>query len=133
MIQHGATTNLLIFHKYLERNPSYRSLKQLGPLPVVRPRSTAQQDEDDDDETGNASNLNFERTPLSESDLMTGIIVKDRLIQILDHPGLTNHLLRDKNLLELLVRSSAGSADIRDGISRMPPAIAGHWSGISML
>jgi hypothetical protein len=105
MIQHGSTTHLLVFHKYLEQNASYRSMKQLPPLPAVRPRLNASNGDDDaeDDQTGNAQGLDIDRTPLTESDLMAGIIPKQRLIQILDHPGLTNHLLRDKNLLELLV------------------------------
>ena len=108
MIQHGATTHLLVFHKYLELNPNYRSLKQLPPLPTKSrpaPKVAKPTDDAEDDQIGTGQNLDIDRSPLTEQELVDGAIVKERLVRILDHPGLTNHLLRDRNLLELLVSS----------------------------
>ena len=140
MIQHGATTHLLLFHKFFERNASYRAIKKLPPLttkakPKTAPKAgEADGDDGEDDQTGSGQGLDFDRTPLTEHDLMTGTVIKERLIQILDHPGLTNHLLRDKNLLELLVGPVFGHTDNRDGTSRSPRdtdalsfAISTHW------
>ena len=63
--------------------------------------------------------LSFAR--LTETELMSGLVVKDRLLTLLEHPGLTNHLLRAKNLLHLLVSDSWVASPIvmlifRDGL-----------------
>lgn len=110
-IQHGSATNFLLYHKFYEQNPAYRALKGLGPLPdpaqstASRPVTSATADDQaaEDLERRKVEALNVSRVPLTETDLSSSFIVKDRLVKLLDHPGLTNHLLRDKNLLPLLV------------------------------
>lgn len=65
-------------------------------------------DGDDPSGTGNgptsAGEWGFEFGPLTDSDLMAGHVVKERLIKLLDHPALENHLLKRMNLIPLLVR-----------------------------
>ena len=62
-------------------------------------------DEEGDDEViGKPTDWTLEFPPLSEHDLMSGHILKPRLLWLLDHPQLKNHLLARKNILPLLVR-----------------------------
>jgi len=53
-----------------------------------------------------ASDWGLTFSELTEEQLMNGFILRERLLKLLDHPSLTNHLLRAKNLLPLLVRLS---------------------------
>ena len=43
---------------------------------------------------------------LTERDLSDGFIIKTRLVKLLDHPNLQNHLLKMRNLVSLLVSRS---------------------------
>ena len=113
---HAAVTNLLVFHKFLDQNDHYRAHsegKQTS-RPAIAPVAPELDSIDADDEradndtsvpagpaTAHEWGLSF--PPLTETELMTGLVVKDRLLKLLEHPGLTNHLLRAKNLLPLLV------------------------------
>jgi hypothetical protein len=87
---HGSITNLLIFHLFLEMNENYRAIKKLGPEPAI----------------GDSSSSEFDFRAMTEQELMTGHVVKERLIQLLDHPALQNHLLKSSNLLALIVSQS---------------------------
>lgn len=113
---HAAITNLLVFHKFLDQNDQYRAHTQVQAVSTaaVAPVAPELDSIDADDEradndtsvvagpaTANEWGLSF--PTMTESELMTGLVVKDRLLKLLDHPGLTNHLLRAKNLLPLLV------------------------------
>ncbi len=94
-VLHGSITNLLVFHRFVEQNPNYRAIlaqKQIG---------------NGSSEAATLLNLNF--PTLTEQDLMAGHIVKERLIRLLDHPSLENHLLRAKNLLPLIVSLRHGA------------------------
>lgn len=113
---HAAVTNLLVFHRFLNQNDHYRAHSEGKEMwrPTFEPVAPELDSIDADDEradndtsvpTGPATahewGLSFAR--LTESELMSGLVVKDRLLKLLEHPGLTNHLLRAKNLLPLLV------------------------------
>lgn len=134
---HSSVTSLLLFHRFLDQNPHYRASMRLPPLeaeqpvtverplPTDEPATSAlagEEEEGDDDEDENLTrqtsdwNLNF--TPMSEEELMVGHVVKDRLLRLLDHPELRNHLLKRKNLLLLLVSPTSefeDRANRRDG------------------
>ncbi|WWC96759.1 hypothetical protein V866_003632 [Kwoniella sp. B9012] len=116
-VLHAAVTNLLVFHKFLDQNPNYRAL--IGkPLNSLFEDSQAEENPDDgaDEETEEDDNLidpslddatkfndwGFDFAPLTEAELMAGHAVKQRLLKMLDHPKLQNHLLRTKNLLPTL-------------------------------
>lgn len=119
---HGSITNLLLFHPFLELNENYRAIKKLGPLPTAPaapipepdqadPSGTTTlagvEEEDDhdstiDDDDGSGA-TGYDFGPMTEQELMTGHVVKERLIQLLEHPALQNHLLKSKNLLAILV------------------------------
>ncbi|WVR05664.1 hypothetical protein IAU60_002686 [Kwoniella sp. DSM 27419] len=124
-VLHAAITNLLVFHRFLDKNPNYRALvgrpmteaEMISPALRLPAELNAPMDIDDDspedlvtetaqdpsttDLTSFAGwGFNFE--PLSETELMAGHIVRARLLMVLDHPGLQNHLLRTMNLLSPL-------------------------------
>lgn len=105
-VLHGAMTNLLIFHPFLLLNGNYRAVKKLGPILKPTP--------EDDPAIGDAAGSDF--SPLTEPEVMTGHIVKERLLLLLAHPGLQNHLLRYQNLLDLVV--SRGSIWLTAGMER---------------
>jgi hypothetical protein len=126
---HSTITNLLIFHRFIHLNPHYRASARLPPLsddstlptgmpaavelpepsaPVTTTGSVAEDEEGDEEEEDESIskqdslfNLNF--GPITEEQLMAGHIVRERLLRLLEHPGLKNHLLRRKNLLPLVV------------------------------
>nr|XP_018264916.1 uncharacterized protein I303_03097 [Kwoniella dejecticola CBS 10117]OBR87074.1 hypothetical protein I303_03097 [Kwoniella dejecticola CBS 10117] len=109
-VLHASITNLLVFHLFLDQNPNYCAL-------VGKPLQSANDDNDegaDEPESGDEymdpalddgskfANWGFDFPVLSEADLMAGHAVKQRLLRMLDHPKLQNHLLRTKNLLPAL-------------------------------
>lgn len=110
-IIHASITNMLVFHRFLSQNANYRSLayREAAPAPIDDNGPEDELAEVDDDgsaaqEVSQAAHewgLNF--GPLNEADLSAGIIIKERLVQLLDHPLLENHLLRYKNVLLLIV------------------------------
>lgn len=109
-IIHGAVTNLLLFHRFLDQNETYRSMMKLPPLLKAEEcnlpdddAGEAADDADDDAASGIGRAWDFDFPPLTEGELMAGHIVKERMIKILDHPSLVNHLLKNKNLLALIV------------------------------
>ena len=108
----------MVFHKFLDQNEHYRAHTDgvEASKPAIAPVAPELDSIDADDEradndasvttrpaTANEWGLTF--STLTELELMTGLVVKERLLKLLDHPGLTNHLLRVKNLLPLLVSS----------------------------
>lgn len=121
VVTHASVTNLLLFHRFLDQNPHYRASMRLPPLepnqtaasetmaaneelavPVVDDED-GDEDDDEDDLTRPTSDWELNFGPMSEEELMVGHVVKDRLLRLLDHPELRNHLLKRKNLLLLLV------------------------------
>lgn len=119
---HASVTNLLLFHRFLEQNAHYRASMRLPPLepeqpaaieaaPAIEelttPNLPGDDEEGDEDEeedlTRPTSDWNLDFGPMSEEELMVGHVIKDRLLRLLDHPELRNHLLKRKNLLVLLV------------------------------
>lgn len=116
-ILHAAITNLLVFHKFLDQNLNYRAhiraddQEQEEVAPVAPELDTIDADDEraDNDHTvalgpSTAGEWGLNFAPLTEAQLMSGLTVNERMVKLLDHPGLTNHLLRAKNLLPLLVR-----------------------------
>jgi hypothetical protein len=106
---HAATTNILLFHTFLKSNDNYKATKE-GVLAIEAQTqlNAPLEAEDVDDPTiapgpATASDWGLAFSELSEEQLMNGYILKERLFKLLDHPSLTNHLLRAKNLLPLLV------------------------------
>ena len=100
-VQHSSITNLVVFHRFLEQNETYRA--------IIKGRSWEHREGDGDVVAENALSMvgDWENVgPLSEVDLVTGVEVKERLVKLLDHPGLHGHLLRDRNLLPILVSLS---------------------------
>ena len=119
---HAATTNLLIFHTFLKSNDNYKATKQGSLATEAQAQVTAPLEAEDADDPAiapgpaTASDWGLTFTEMSEEQLMNGFIVKERLSKLLDHPSLTNHLLRAKNLLPLLVRPIDYTlTNIRDG------------------
>lgn len=123
---HGAITNLVIFHKFLEENSGYRASqgKEIAAVPATGdgmppvlnteeavPEEEKGDEEEEDGEQGDSftnnslpiSDWGLDFTPLIEEELMAGHVPRQRILSILDHPNLTNHLLGTKNLLILLV------------------------------
>ncbi|WWC87968.1 uncharacterized protein L201_002870 [Kwoniella dendrophila CBS 6074] len=118
-VLHASITNLLIFHRFLDQNPNYQSLvgkpiKALGGEAEPESIEIDPEDEGDEQESGDEqvdpsladtqhmTDMVFDFSPLTEANLMSGHIVKQRLLTMLEHPGLQNHLLRTKNLLPTL-------------------------------
>lgn len=97
---HGANTSVLVFRKFLEQNPNYKAhMRKSSQEPE------AKEEKDDADEVvedGEVENLGFNFAPFSEMELMAGHIPRERLIRVLDHPGLKNHLLGNHHLLQVL-------------------------------
>lgn len=122
-VLHASVTNLLVFHKFLERNVNYiahtKTSEDAEPEPApVAPEldSIDADDEKADNDTSvaagpsTAGDWGLSFATLTEADLMSGLVVQDRVVKLLNHPGLTNHLLRAKNLLPLLVSLDIGGA-----------------------
>ena len=65
--------------------------------------SEDENDQADDVVSGVSGDWGLNFALLTESALMAGHVVKERLIKLLDHSMLKNHLLKRKNLLPLLV------------------------------
>jgi hypothetical protein len=120
-IIHAALTNLLVFHTYLQQNDTYRATKLEQPVTeTVQQSGVSDALEDDDGEADDsaiapgpatASDWGLSFSELTETQLMNGFVLKERLLKLLDHPSLTNHLLRAKNLLPLLVRPCTVASD----------------------
>jgi hypothetical protein len=107
-------TNLLVFHAFLDQNENYRATKagMAAAVPEAQLGVTGSVEADEADDPSiapgpaTASDWGLTFTELTEEQLMNGFIIRERLVKLLDHPSLTNHLLRAKNLLPLLVRLS---------------------------
>jgi len=107
-------TNLLVFHAFLDQNENHRATKAgmaaAEPQAQLGVTGSVEADEADDPSIApgpaTASDWGLTFTELTEEQLMNGFIIRERLVKLLDHPSLTNHLLRAKNLLPLLVSLS---------------------------
>lgn len=114
---HAALTNLLVFHAFLEENPNYRVMKygynhQAEPEDEQVDESVIMGQDGDASATpglATANDWGLQFPPLTETDMMNGLVIRERLTKLLDHPGLSNHLLRAKNLLPLLVSDKRGA------------------------
>ncbi|KAK8865706.1 hypothetical protein IAR55_000851 [Kwoniella newhampshirensis] len=114
-VLHGAITNLLVYHRFLDQNPNYLSLigKTVPSDPAMQSNDDAAMDVDVGEEEENGDDVvdpnvddlrsidewGFNFGSLSEADLMAGHMVRHRLLNMLEHPMLKNHLLATKNLL----------------------------------
>jgi hypothetical protein len=105
----------LVFHAFLDENPNYRSLKYGYSAANAEPEKedveVAAVDSDGEvavtSGPATASDWGLQFPDLTESDMMNDLVIRERLAKLLDHPSLSNHLLRAKNLLPLLVSVSA--------------------------
>nr|XP_019011884.1 uncharacterized protein I206_02720 [Kwoniella pini CBS 10737]OCF50665.1 hypothetical protein I206_02720 [Kwoniella pini CBS 10737] len=109
-VLHASVTNLLVFHRFLEQNPNYCALigKPLQSTDDANEDGADEPDSGDEDidpsldDGSKFVDWGFNFPTLTEADLMAGHAVKQRLLKMLDHPKLQNHLLRRKNLLPAL-------------------------------
>lgn len=103
-------------YKFLHLNSAYLSLCRLNPelqdtLPPDVSLSHMTRDEDGDDfvnetdeeEDQSVNKLRLGFAPLTETEVSSGHIIRERLLKTLDHPELKNHLLRQRGLLYALV------------------------------
>nr|ODO02333.1 hypothetical protein L204_01066 [Cryptococcus depauperatus CBS 7855] len=107
----GSLSGLLIHYKFLHLSPKYLSLCRLYPelqdtLPPDMAASLQSQEETVIDPTAEAE-LTIEQwglgfSPLTEEDLSSLHVLKERLLKILEHPNLKNHLIKYKGLLYAL-------------------------------
>lgn len=108
--------SILVHYKFLHLNSAYLSLCRLNPelqdtlpLDVSLSHMTRNEDNDDfvneadeeEDQSVNKLRLGF--SPLTETEVSSGHIIRERLLKTLDHPELKNHLLRQRGLLYALV------------------------------
>lgn len=112
---HAAITNLLVFHAFLDENPNYRATKygytnnnEPESEEIVEAPAAADTEVESAIAAGpaTASDWGLKFPDLTESDMMNDLVVGERLLKLLDHPSLSNHLLRAKNLLPLLASLS---------------------------
>ncbi|WWD18115.1 hypothetical protein CI109_102564 [Kwoniella shandongensis] len=146
-VLHGSITNLLVYHRFLDQNPNYLALtgKPLPPDAVLPQELEASGQREtqgvDDAEAADEEDLGdepadpnvddprsmdgwgFNFGPLSETELMAGHIVKHRLLSMLDHPMLKNHLLATRNLLTPLGWSGPTSTRHRRAVMRQIDAL----------
>lgn len=100
IIQHATLTNLLVFHRFVEQNEYYRAAAPKG----TKPTQDAVTDAEIYDDVESPEDWKLAFGPITESELMTGVAVKERLVKLLGHSKLANHLLKERNLLPWLVR-----------------------------
>lgn len=126
---HATLTNLLIHHKFLAKNDEYQLLQRriAGTIsasavpgasagPSKSPPSTLADAMDDEDgpiiEEDSADGLEGSKQTslvdvtfpeLSHDSALNVSVLRERLLILLDHPSLENHLLRTNNLLYILV------------------------------
>lgn len=100
---HGANTSVLVYRKFLDQNPNYRAhMRMTSQEPEAKEEKDVDELEAEPVEDGEVENLGFNFTPFSEMELVAGHIPRERLIRVLDHPGLKNHLLGNHHLLQVL-------------------------------
>ena len=112
-------TNLFVFHRFLERNSNYQSLKNLW-----EPQAADDVEEADatvhiagdeveqSDAPQNVDGFELNYSPMTEDDVLAGHLVKGRLLQLLDHPRLKNNLLKSRMLLPVLVGHAIRTGDV---------------------
>lgn len=136
-VLHASITNLLVFHKFLERNVNYIAHTKSGneePQPDTAPIAPELDTIDADDEKADndasvdlgpvtAGDWGLTFPTLTEAELMSGLVVQERVVKLLDHPGLTNHLLRARNLLPLLVSGAPRHVEPMAHLGRAGKAI----------
>lgn len=101
---HGSNTNVLVFRKFLDKNPNYQAHK-----PPLKDEPEEPQPEaphavaaEAGDSATEVQGLGFNFTPFSEIELVAGHVPKSRLLKVLDHPSLKNHLLGNHHLLQVI-------------------------------
>ncbi|EIW72900.1 hypothetical protein TREMEDRAFT_26114 [Tremella mesenterica DSM 1558] len=103
---HGSVTSLLIYRSFVHQSDAYlnyerqrKALEEIGPITggVTKDSTT-----DTSADTAHATSKFGGFPPLTEAEVATGHVVQERLLKLLDHPSLENHLLRMVNLLELI-------------------------------
>jgi hypothetical protein len=108
---HGSSTSVLVYRRFLEQNPHYLAYKaHEKPDGSTTRTGTPAQGQGDVEEVetedakthGAAQDLGFNFMPFSELELVAGRIPKERLLRVLDHPGLKNHLLGNHHLLQVI-------------------------------
>lgn len=107
---HGSSTSVLVYRRFLEQNPHYRAYiaRDAGTaMPPTQPTAPATQadgevDSEEAKAHGGAQELGFNFSPFTELELVAGRIPKDRLVRVLHHPNLKNHLLGNHHLLQVI-------------------------------
>lgn len=101
---HGSSTSVLVYRRFLEQNPHYRAHRARDSGEALTAPSTPHYsvDGDEDSSQRGAQDLGFNFSPFSELELVAGRIPKERLLRVLDSPGLKNHLLGNHHLLQVI-------------------------------
>ncbi|OWZ54750.1 hypothetical protein C356_01678 [Cryptococcus neoformans c45] len=128
--------SILVHYKFLHLNSAYLSLCRLNPelqdtLPPDVSLSHMTRNEDNDDfvneadeeEDQSVNNLRLDFSPLTETEVSSGHIIRERLLKTLDHPELKNHLLRQRGLLYALGWVGPVSTKQRRAVERIIRAL----------
>ena len=119
-ISFSAMTNLFVFHRFLQQNSNYQSLTNLrGNQPADDAEEAdatvhiAGDEVEQSDAPQNVEGFDLNYSPMTEDEVLAGHLVKARLLELLDHPNLKNHLLKSRMLLPVLVSCSNHQGDVR--------------------
>ncbi|OXG21104.1 hypothetical protein C366_01657 [Cryptococcus neoformans Tu401-1] len=128
--------SILVHYKFLHLNSAYLSLCRLNPelqdtLPPDVSLSHMTRNEDNDDfvneadeeEDQSVNKLRLDFSPLTETEVSSGHIIRERLLKTLDHPELKNHLLRQRGLLYALGWVGPVSTKQRRAVERIIRAL----------
>ncbi|OWZ55564.1 hypothetical protein C368_02504 [Cryptococcus neoformans 125.91] len=128
--------SILVHYKFLHLNSAYLSLCRLNPelqdtLPLDVSLSHMTRNEDNDDfvneadeeEDQSVNKLRLDFSPLTETEVSSGHIIRERLLKTLDHPELKNHLLRQRGLLYALGWVGPVSTKQRRAVERIIRAL----------
>ncbi|WVQ71198.1 hypothetical protein IAR50_000723 [Cryptococcus sp. DSM 104548] len=116
LLDRNANSNMIVHFRYLHLNPQYLSFCRLNPqlqntLPTdvaASLRRDLQREEEEeiaggeeDEEHGdeNVGEWDLGMAPISDMEIKSPHMVQDRIMRILDHPKLTNHLIRYRGLI----------------------------------
>ncbi|ODN84176.1 hypothetical protein L202_00178 [Cryptococcus amylolentus CBS 6039] len=115
-LDRNANSNMIVHFRYLHLNPQYLSFCRLNPqlqntLPTdvaVSLRQDLQREEEEEIAGGEEDEEHADEdvgewdlglAPISDTDIKSPHMVQDRIMRILDHPKLTNHLIRYRGLI----------------------------------
>lgn len=100
---HGAVTNILIYHRFVDQNENFRNYdRQQKAILGIQSGQDGQLADPEESNPTSAGLTGNEFPPLKEIELVTGHVVQERLVQLLDSPSLANHLLKMVHIVEIV-------------------------------